>query len=74
MMQRQAIKQMLAEWDQRQPRWRTETIFKALTSVAPSQLCDIDLFDFAGLDAAGTAAAPTVEDWLLPGKAHTGTG
>ena len=72
-LQRQAIKQMLAEWDRRQP-GRTETIFKALTNVAPSQLCDINLFDFAGLDTAGTAATPTVEDWLSPGKAHTSTG
>ena len=35
---------------------------------------DFDLFDFAGLDAAGTATTSTVEDWLLPGKAHTSTG
>jgi len=61
-LQRQVIKQMLAEWDRRQP-GRTETIFKALTNVAPSQLCDTELFDFQALDAAGPAAL----DWLLPG-------
>ncbi len=61
-LQRQVVKQMLAEWDRRQP-GRTETIFKALTNVAPSQLCDTDLFDFQALDAGGPAAL----DWLIPG-------
>jgi len=60
-LQRQVVKQMLAEWDRRQP-GRTETIFRALTNVAPSQLCDTDLFDFQALDAGGPAAL----DWLLP--------
>lgn len=66
-LQRQAIKQMLAEWDKRQP-GRTETIFKALTNVAPSQLCDTSLFDFIGLEAATESGAPGARDWLLPGK------
>ncbi|PKL96709.1 MAG: tRNA 2-thiocytidine(32) synthetase TtcA [Gammaproteobacteria bacterium HGW-Gammaproteobacteria-8] len=47
-LQRQAIKRMLAEWDRQQP-GRSETIFKALANVAPSQLCDPALFDFQGL-------------------------
>lgn len=64
-LQRQAIKQMLAEWDRGQP-GRTETIFKALTNVAPSQLCDTGLFDFAGLEKTGPA---TAHDWLMPGSA-----
>ena len=62
-LQRQVVKQMLAEWDRRQP-GRTETIFKALTNVAPSQLCDIQLFDFQALDQSG----PGASDWLLPGS------
>jgi len=66
-LQRQVVKQMLGEWDRRQP-GRTETIFKALTNVAPSQLCDTDLFDFAGLDAAAGAATPGLNDWLVPRK------
>jgi len=67
-LQRQVIKQMLAEWDKRQP-GRTETIFKALTNVAPSQLCDTNLFDFIGLD--GTVESPPAgkNDWLVPRKA-----
>lgn len=66
-LQRQAVKKMLAEWDARQP-GRTETIFKALTNVAPSQLCDTTLFDFAGLEAASRSAPPGAHDWLLPGR------
>lgn len=66
-LQRQAIKRMLAEWDHRQP-GRTETIFRALTNVAPSQLCDAQLFDFAGLECLPAASAPEAPDWLLPGR------
>ncbi|MEM7053291.1 MAG: tRNA 2-thiocytidine(32) synthetase TtcA [Pseudomonadota bacterium] len=47
-LQRQIIKQMLAEWDRRQP-GRTDTIFRALTNVKPSHLCDASLFDFKAL-------------------------
>ena len=47
-LQRQAIKQMLAEWEQRQP-GRVENIFKSLQNVSPSQLADTALFDFASL-------------------------
>ncbi len=68
-LQRQVIKKMLADWDRRQP-GRTETIFRALGNVAPSQLCDTDLFDFCGLDAGG----PESIDWLLPGGAARGGG
>jgi tRNA 2-thiocytidine biosynthesis protein TtcA len=47
-LQRQKIKQMLEEWDRIQP-GRTMSIFRALGNIAPSQLCDRALFDFAGL-------------------------
>jgi len=72
-LQRQVIKQMLTEWDKRQP-GRTETIFKALTNVAPSQLCDTTLFDFAGLDSSEGSSAPGLNDWLVPGRTATGAG
>ena len=49
-LQRQAIKQMLADWDRRHP-GRSEVIFSAICNVAPSQLADPALFDFAGLRA-----------------------
>ena len=47
-LQRQAVKAMLADWERIHP-GRGETIFRALTNVAPSQLADPELFDFAGL-------------------------
>lgn len=47
-LQRQKIKQMLADWEREQP-GRTEQIFKSICNVAPSQLGDTTLFDFAGL-------------------------
>ena len=49
-LQRQVVKEMLAEWEIKHP-GRLETMFKAVTNVAPSQLADRDLFDFAGLEA-----------------------
>ncbi|MDR5884450.1 tRNA 2-thiocytidine(32) synthetase TtcA [Vreelandella janggokensis] len=49
-MQRQVVKEMLAEWNKKHP-GRLESMFKAVTNVAPSQLADRDLFDFAGLEA-----------------------
>jgi len=50
-LQRKAIKAMLAEWEKKHP-GRIETI----ANVAPSQLADTKLFDFAGLDGDGTGA------------------
>jgi tRNA 2-thiocytidine biosynthesis protein TtcA len=47
-LERQNIKKMLADWERVQP-GRKMSIFRALGNVAPSQLCDTALFDFAGL-------------------------
>jgi tRNA 2-thiocytidine biosynthesis protein TtcA len=66
-LQRKAIKQMLQEWERRYP-GRVENVFRAMTCVAPSQLADRDLFDFAALgshDADGPR--PSQADWLLGG-------
>ena len=49
-LQRNAIKEMLTVWDKQFP-GRLETIFTGLQNVAPSQLADIELFDFWGLNA-----------------------
>ncbi|MDW7745769.1 tRNA 2-thiocytidine(32) synthetase TtcA [Halomonas sp.] len=49
-LQRQVVKEMLADWEKRHP-GRLESMFKAVTNVAPSQLADRELFDFAGLEA-----------------------
>ncbi|MEM6544828.1 MAG: tRNA 2-thiocytidine(32) synthetase TtcA [Pseudomonadota bacterium] len=61
-LQRSAIKAMLAGWERDYP-GRTETIFRAISNVAPSQLADRKLFDFLALDGkadqsvtAGTAS------------------
>ena len=59
-LQRKQVKKMLLQWEKDYP-GRTETIFRSLANVAPSQLADPKLFDFAalgGLTAAG--------DWLMP--------
>jgi tRNA 2-thiocytidine biosynthesis protein TtcA len=48
-LQRQAMKEMLGDWERRHP-GRVETIFTALQNIAPSQLADRNLFDFATLE------------------------
>ena len=48
-LQRVAIKAMLADWERQYP-GRTETIFRAIANVAPSQLADRNLFDFSALE------------------------
>jgi len=62
-LQRKAIKQMLHEWERKHP-GRIENVFRALTSVVPSQLADNDLFDFAALGSRATERA-SLGDWLL---------
>lgn len=54
-LQRQNIKMMLQDWDRKYP-GRIETIFKAMSNVAPSHLADIDLYDFKGLDSENSKA------------------
>ncbi|MGN6518153.1 MAG: tRNA 2-thiocytidine(32) synthetase TtcA [Dokdonella sp.] len=62
-LQRKAIKAMLAEWEKKHP-GRTETIFRALGNIAPSQLADRNLFDFAGLGANPRAERADAHAWL----------
>ena len=62
-LQRKAIKQMLQEWERRHP-GRIENVFRALTCVAPSQLADRALFDFAALGRR-TPGGRSAADWLL---------
>ena len=63
-LQRKAIKQMLHEWERKFP-GRIEHVFRALTCVAPSQLADRELFDFAALGSRAGDCLPTPADWLL---------
>ncbi len=51
-LQRKQVKAMLGEWERQHP-GRIETIFGALTNVAPSHLLDPSLFDFANIEATG---------------------
>ena len=47
-LQRVQVKKMLADWEREYP-GRTETIFRSICNVAPSQLADSELFDFRNL-------------------------
>lgn len=75
-LQRQVVKEMLQAWDRQYP-GRIETMFSALQNVAPSHLCDPNLFDFKGIkrgqlidgvegdiafDKAEIPSAPVVQD------------
>jgi len=59
-LQRQNIKAMLAEWDTSHP-GRIESIFNAMQSIAPSQMADSNLFDFASLEIDRSTPRPTWE-------------
>ena len=48
-MQRLAVKNMLHKWEQEFP-GRIEAIFSSICNVSGSQLADLKLFDFAGLE------------------------
>jgi tRNA 2-thiocytidine biosynthesis protein TtcA len=49
-LQRLTVKRMLREWERDFP-GRIESIFSGICNVAPSQLADPQLFNFAGLEA-----------------------
>ncbi|HET7731023.1 MAG TPA: tRNA 2-thiocytidine(32) synthetase TtcA [Usitatibacter sp.] len=62
-MQRKQVKAMLRDWAKKHP-GRIESIFGALTQVAPSHLLDRSLFDFANIEARDEA--PPVPIQLVP--------
>jgi tRNA 2-thiocytidine biosynthesis protein TtcA len=55
-MQRKVVKEMLQQWDRKQP-GRLDNMLRALGNVVPSHLADRDLFDFAALRAHGAPFA-----------------
>lgn len=61
-LQRKQVRRMMDGWEAEHGN-RIEQVFAALTNIAPSQLADRNLFDFATLggDAAGA------QDWLMAG-------
>lgn len=63
-LQRVAIKQMLQQWDRLSP-GRVETIFKAMGNLAPSQLADRSLFDFASLRIDAQPETNATGGWLV---------
>ncbi len=55
-LQRQAVKEMLQQWDKKFP-GRLETMFTALQNIQPSHLADPVLYDFHGLKAGNGPVA-----------------
>jgi len=60
-LQRKQVRKMMEAWEKDHPA-RIEQIFAGLQNVAPSQLADRALFDFAALGSRSEAAA----SWLMP--------
>ncbi|TJY60023.1 tRNA 2-thiocytidine(32) synthetase TtcA [Sinimarinibacterium sp. CAU 1509] len=60
-LQRKQVRRMMDAWEKEHPA-RIEQVFAALTNVAPSQLADPKLFDFASLGGDVRGAG----DWLMP--------
>jgi len=63
-MQRQAIKQMLIEWNKQYP-GRVETIFTSIQNIVPSHLLDTDAFEFTHFGESQDGQSSSSEDWLL---------
>ncbi|MFK7975051.1 MAG: tRNA 2-thiocytidine(32) synthetase TtcA [Halioglobus sp.] len=62
-LQRVQVKKMIAQWEREYP-GRTETIFRSIRNVSPSQLADTDLFDFETLSLERDAQLQ--DDLLMP--------
>ena len=67
---------MLQTWDKQTP-GRVESIFRAISHVAPSQLADINLFDFSNLSTSpsdeeiSTTVNTPAASWLVADKPIT---
>ncbi|HQC79026.1 MAG TPA: tRNA 2-thiocytidine(32) synthetase TtcA [Accumulibacter sp.] len=70
-LQRQKIREMMADWDSRFP-GRTEAVFSALQKVIPSHLADNACFDFKNL-RVGMAMHAAGGDTLFDPPALSGT-
>jgi tRNA 2-thiocytidine biosynthesis protein TtcA len=62
-LQRQAIKQLLADWNRKYP-GRIESIFTSIRNVVPSHLADNALFDFKQLGIDASTAGDETPHWL----------
>jgi tRNA 2-thiocytidine biosynthesis protein TtcA len=63
-MQRQAIKQMLNEWNKQKP-GRIESIFTGIQNIVPSHLLDTAAFEFDQLGKTQNEKSPSSDAWLL---------
>ncbi|MBA3582665.1 MAG: tRNA 2-thiocytidine(32) synthetase TtcA [Gammaproteobacteria bacterium] len=77
-LQRQAIKNMLQDWQQRFP-GRIESLFQSLSNIAPSHMLDTELYDFMALPATNNnevsinpcdTSSQRTQDLALPIKAQ----
>jgi tRNA 2-thiocytidine biosynthesis protein TtcA len=60
-MQRSVVKSMLRQWEQEFP-GRVEAIFSSICNISGSQLADLKLFDFAGLEGRRVLSPMTEAD------------
>lgn len=65
-LQRQKIREMMADWDRRYP-GRTESVFTALQNIVPSHLADNAQFDFKGLHVGDALGAMDGGDTAFDG-------
>jgi tRNA 2-thiocytidine biosynthesis protein TtcA len=63
-LQRQAIKQMLIDWDKQKP-GRSEKIFNCIQNIVPSHLLDTEVFDFKKLGETHREKSVNSDAWLL---------
>jgi len=70
-LQRKQVRRMLDQWEHEHP-GRSEIMFRALMNIAPSQLADFNLFDFASLGARGDAKRADAHEWLSGEAPDTG--
>lgn len=63
-LQRQAIKQMLTDWDKQKP-GRSETIFTSIQNIVPSHLLDTEAFEFKKLGQPQHEKSANSDAWLL---------
>ncbi|MDP3280273.1 MAG: tRNA 2-thiocytidine(32) synthetase TtcA [Nitrosomonas sp.] len=81
-LQRQAIKEMMQQWDKKFP-GRLETMFRSIQNIQLSHLADASRYDFFNLKAQGEPVIdgdtafdeeifePTVEEMLIPAAEET---
>src|SRR5690348_6476759 len=62
-LQRKQVRRMLDQWEREHP-GRSEIMFRALSNIAPSQLADFKLFDFASLGTREGVARADAHEWL----------